>query len=229
MIPNPFAPVTDYNSMRLRIALFTFLATATSLITASLSIPELGQRLHLPPFNDIDSLLKHYPLLIPAALLTLFLYMIKFHDRLSDVLRIRRHFDRKHVIRPLALAAGVDATKLPKSDDFRHKAMKACFYRYASSKKPQIDTHNIEEALGNWAWFWVILESLAVFGISSACVFPFATKSYSFYALLIALIVAAILLPFFWKEAIKYAGAQVREIMDDETRANHVRAFFHAL
>lgn len=103
------------------------------------------------------------------------------------------------------------------------------FYRYASSTDPKIDKHLIYEALDWWSWYWVIVESVAVF-IPNGIALLFADPSWHGWVLLgLCLLVTVIGLPFFRSHCARYARDEVHEILADSNRKNEVLQEFRAL
>ena len=74
--------------------------------------------------------------LIIACVVAILTYTFQFHNLMSDVFGIRRRFDRKHILVPLARLVGVtiDANKYDVIAKNRKSLMRAVFYKYASSK-----------------------------------------------------------------------------------------------
>lgn len=86
-------------------------------------------------------------------------HMFKIHDKISGLLHIREQYD-KHII----IADFLDYFSLKiHLKDLNSKnisqLMSSCFYRYASSTKPEIDEHSIHLALNEWCWFWIALDT----------------------------------------------------------------------
>ena len=110
-----------------------------------------------------------------AFAIALLTHMFQLHDRISDLLGIRRRFDLKSILIPLALLVGVDVSKDKEAKIWgkRDALMRSVFYKYASSRddKPLVDKHDIEQALNAWSWFWVFVEAIIYFTIGMIIAF----------------------------------------------------------
>src|SRR5438105_5864153 len=105
---NPFYAPKDYPEMLNKIGIFTlagalvltwFIAHANTKIGAivlagTLKIPVLG--VELPPF-----------FVAPGFLIALTFRVVRLHDRVSDLLRIRETFDLHEILTPLAQGVGL--------------------------------------------------------------------------------------------------------------------------
>ena len=128
------------------------------------------------PIGKVVGTIPHYDVLnlsgvVIAFVVALLTHMFHFHDRISDVLGIRRRFDLKSILIPLAQRVGsvVTIDKEAKIAQRRDELMHAVFYKYASSRadKPLVDKHDIEHALNAWSWFWVFVEAIFYFGVGA--------------------------------------------------------------
>ena len=230
---NPFGTVSSYRDMLAKIGVFAF-------ISAVLAVSFLRQQV-----PSIDDVLRPYSLSVPIAgvsvplgtLVIAFSWafvcrVIKLHDRVSDLLGIRRKFDVKHVLKPMAAVAGVDLTPrgLAALECQRKRLMNELFYRYTSSGtgRAVIDSHYITMALDQWTWFWVILEAMVTWGLVAA-VLLFSRR---FLAPAIIVIVgggSVLLLSWSWRASIRYARDEIDQILTDEQRKAVVTGQFDAL
>ena len=101
---------------------------------------------------------------LPAAIVALLSRVLKLHDLLADVFRIREDFDVLEILVPLAggVDIPVDVERLSNMRKRRDEIMLQVFYKYASSLKPEIDGQLVRTALDKWTWFWILLESTAI-------------------------------------------------------------------
>jgi hypothetical protein len=170
--------------------------------------------------------------IVIAAAVAILTHMFQFHDRISDVLGIRRRFDRKHILLPLARSVGVHITK-HKEDEIktrRHKLMHAVFYRYASSRdeNPLVDKHDIEHALNAWSWYWVFVEATAYLVVGAIVAWWVGSPDIAKNFLIVmtgTLIIASIQrlrLP-------SYARPQIERIAADPVASAEVKGQFDAL
>jgi hypothetical protein len=166
-----FVPPTNYALVLQKLAGFAF--WETYIITFFLrDIPPIGAAFRsaesygsfglligaLPHSNAFNIL--GFVIALVVALLT---RAVKLHDLISGVFGIRKRFDRKHILFPLATLVGHPLTDCQRKVVIakRHDLMREVFYRYASSRAdaPLVDKHEIEHALDAWSWFWVCIEA----------------------------------------------------------------------
>jgi hypothetical protein len=124
------------------------------------------------PIGKVVGIIPHHGVLNLSGLVIAFIvaaltHMFHFHDLISDVFGIRRRFDRKTILIPLAKRVGSAITKdkEAKIAQRRDELMHSVFYKYASSRanNPLVDKHDIEHALNQWCWFWVLVEAVCYF------------------------------------------------------------------
>ena len=106
------------------------------------------------PLKGIKALYVLIPLVV-----ALFSRVIKLHDLISDLLRIRYVFDTKFILYPLAIGLGIKLTKALKQkiNKNRDKMMYAVFYPYASFRDPKIDRQLVQTSADHWGWYWAFL------------------------------------------------------------------------
>lgn len=93
-------------------------------------------------------------------------YAVQFHDRISDLLRIRQQFDRNYILFPLAVLVGAELspaqinTMIQNRDAF----LRTVFYPYVSSTaaNPLVEKHEIERVMDIWSWYWVLVEAIPI-------------------------------------------------------------------
>lgn len=167
------------------------------------------------------------------ALFVAFLsHLLPLHNRVSDLLGIRKRFDKTYILVPLAKLVGVTLTlvQTQKLIANRHDLMQATFYKYASSraKEPLVDKHDIEHALNAWSWFWVFLEATIFWSIASAIAFAFGGNGLGWSAL--GVVVVAIGAAFAQYPRLKtYARREIATIARDSDAERSVRNIFNAL
>jgi len=164
-----------------------------------------------------------------VAILT---HMFQFHDRISDLLGIRRRFDRKNILIPMAHRVGMTVThaKEIKIAEHRDELMHAVFYRYASSRDetPLVDKHDIEHALSTWSWFWVFVEGV-VYWLVAAVIAWSLRGAHLGWMLAITAAVFAIIAFLQHLRLPAYVRPQIDAILRDPTATVEVRQVFHAL
>ena len=231
-LPNPFLPVTDYQTMRDRIGTCTFFSSLMAVWILRTTVPPIDVLLAQLSFPvDIPYIGKGTFLgyLIPASAAAWVAYSIKLHDQISNVTCIRYWFDTRHIIRPIVTRLGFSNDVSQRLFRNRHRAMSALFYKYASSKSPSIDRHSIEQALDTWSWFWVVLESVLIVGLASLLSMAYSPNVRAQTASAASLLSALVFLPFFWNQAKKYASAQIDLIIRDKSRTIEMRSAVSAL
>lgn len=167
--------------------------------------------------------------LIPLAV-GLISRMLRLHDRISDVLRIRHRFDTRCILFPLAEQAGHELTAKLRRAISRNRvdAMYAVFYPYAGFKDPAIDTQLVRTAADNWGWFWVLTESSFLFG-TTAVILSILGKITHLKICLGILLVQMCLLLVEWLACRRSARRQVAAIVADSSRRADIRAYFASI
>jgi hypothetical protein len=178
----PFFGPKNYSEMLWKIALADFWLSLACTFVARYDpwINGLFSRLeHLPGFKEFATAIKAPEVNIGgfaiALLVLIFSRVTRFHDRISDIFKIRARFDRANILLPLAVMSGAQMTarQVTNLKRDRHPLMRETFYKYASSRSdhPLVDKHDIESALEAWHMYWVALEWLFIlsgFAILSA-------------------------------------------------------------
>ena len=172
------------------------------------------------------------PWLVVAAAgsYTLFVRILKLHDRISDAFQIRRSFDVFHILLPLALGAGVslDPLQVETVIQKRPQLMRAAFYAYATSTNPQIDRHEITMALDQWSWYWACLEGAFAAGVGAIV---FATQAGFRTAFILSVVIAALLTVSrpLYSSCTRHALSQVEAILTDPVRTAAIAREFRAI
>jgi len=188
-------------------------------------IDSISTKADLGFIKNLNALLVVIPLVIG-----LISRMLRLHDELSYLLRIRFLFDTRYILYPLANLTGVTLTKKRKKilDRNRVNAMSNVFYKYASFINPIIDTQLVRTAADNWGWFWSLLESLFLFGLTAFILWLLDNNTYVQVCLIILLIEFCLLLVQ-WFECRKSAERQVEAITSDNDRRTDISAYFSSL
>jgi hypothetical protein len=167
-----------------------------------------------------------------AVIVALLTHMFQFHDRISDVLGIRRRFDHKNILIPLAKRVGsvVTKDKEAKIVQRRDELMRLVFYKYASSRanNPLVDKHDIEHALNAWCWFWVCVEAIFYVGVGAIIAWWLGSRN---LALTFTIVSIALLVIAFAQRARlgRYARPQIDSIAADPTARYEIKNQFDAL
>jgi SAM-dependent methyltransferase len=155
------------------------------------------------PIGRAIRIIPHYDVVNPVGILIAFFVAVlthafQFHDRISDVLGIRRRFDCRSILVPLAQRVGVVVTKDKevKIAENRDELMRAVFYKYASSRDEEalVDKHDIEHALTAWSWFWVPVEAIFYFGVGA--IIAWSVNSRDIALIFVAVSVAGLVFAF---------------------------------
>ena len=101
--------------------------------------------------------------------------------------------------------------------------MSCCFYKYASSTKPEIDEHSIHLALNEWCWYWIALDT-EILLLITGIVFFFSNISYeNFSFVFFTTAIMFVLMRLIYKQCVVYTKAEVREILKDSGRKEKIR------
>lgn len=185
----------------------------------------LGKLLGAVPQSDVLNLFG----LMIAILAALLSHASRLHDRISDLLRIRRQFDVNHILLPLAEGVKSKADKEKVSAN-RDKLMRAVFYRYASSRdeQPLVDKHDIEHALTAWTSLWTCVEGFVWWAMGA-----FVALIFGAWSLFIAFaIIAAVLLALGVARHAslkRFAAPQIDAIVRNCDAAKSIKGEFDAL
>jgi len=110
----------------------------------------------------------------------------------------------------------------------RDDSMYAIVYRYAGFKNPVIDDQLVRTAADNWGWFWVLVESSFLVGLTAAF-FAFRAQWAYTKGLLWVLLVECVLLWIQWRACIRSAKPQVKAILNDQQRFQQIQIYFNNL
>ncbi|MCK4850346.1 MAG: hypothetical protein KAT11_03290 [Phycisphaerae bacterium] len=222
----------DYSEILQRIFCATFasgIVCTFILAKASPSVQEVIDSISIKAnigfINDMKILYVIIPLIIGIVSC-----MLKLHDRISDLFRIRFHFDTKFILFPLAKGTEVILTKdlKEKIGQKRVDAMYAVFYEYASFKKPVIDEQLVRTAADNWGWLWVLVESSFLFGVTAIILGCLRRGNYVLVCLVVIL-VEMVLMLLLWFACKKSAKRQLTAILADSNRKSNIAGYFQSL
>jgi hypothetical protein len=189
------------------------------------------------PIGKIVDLIPDHDVLNPAgfvvaAALAGLSYVFQFHDRISDIIGIRRRFDHDRILIPLAERVGASTTEDKKTKIANHRddLMRAVFYRYTSSRsdKTLVDKHDIEHALGAWSWFWAFVEAVFYFAIGAVVAWWLGSGNLA-WVFAGTSIVSLVLAGAQYSRLGRYARPQIDSIAGDENAAVYVKQQFDAL
>jgi hypothetical protein len=239
LIPHFWSP-TNYAEMLKKLASFLFCEVwiATYFLRQIASVGNLFVSIEsAPPIGDVVSLIPRHEHLNITGIGIAFLvagvsHAFQLHDKISDLFGIRRRFDQRYILLPLADLVGVTLTSeqqialMSQRDEIMHRV----FYKYTSSRShtPLVDKHDIERALDGWCWYWIFIEGMAVAFIASAVslIFRAIFPAVGFAA------VFAILCLFAWLLSFKLrtlARPQIETIAANKHARREIRKVLNAL
>jgi hypothetical protein len=231
---NPFASVDNYAaSMLNKIGVFSFFALLGAIALLRSYLPSLDAILaSLSPEIEVAGIKVGAGTVIPAILLALMSRMFKLHDRLSDLLGIRRRFDQEAILLPMALASGATLSieQVRRLRERRREFMGLVFYKYVSSTKDkaEIDRHAITIALDQWAWYWILLEA-CFFALVTSIVLIIVGHLAPAVWLLLAILTAQGLLLMSRGLSVGFALDEVALVLSERDRREDIARAFRAI
>lgn len=235
-----FSTSKNYAQMLRKLAGFTFLEIY--IITFFLrDTPEIGTAFRsAESYGSIGALIATIPHsnvlnvagFVIAVFISLLSCVVKLHDQISDLIGIRKRFDKNQILLPLAGLVGANPTDRQREaiNGKRDSLMREVFYRYASScaNQPLVDRHDIEHALGAWLWFWMFIEGVIYFAAASIVAWVFSATESGIWFLIV---MAFLLLAAVWQHRRlgRRARLQIEAIASDTKASRAVRTKFDAL
>lgn len=227
----PFDRPSNYNEMLNKIGIFTFLeAVVLAWLVAHFVLPVSAPMAALKLPVKVWSI--EIPLLYvgPGILIALFARIIRLHDKISCVFRVRRTFDIYRVLIPLAGAVGcvVSPAQRKMLQDNRKRAMQKTFYAYASFEDPKISKALVLSAIDIWTWYWILAELLFLLVLAAGVFLSVGAYGPAAYILLM---ISALIILFCSVFAVCGAKAdhQIDEIVSDQGRAEVLKQEFRSL
>lgn len=224
-ILNTIGTPKNYSDMLRKIFVFNLLGSLLLFLVVYWACPTVegfAGRLAIP----ITSLGVNIKLgyIVPPLLFALISRFTKLHDRVSDLVGIRRRFDVDHILVPLAEGVGivVNPPFMKKLREQRVHFMYRVFYEYASSAKPQIDEHLIRMALDRWTWWWVLVELLVAAGLTLVILLVFGAYGTAAW-LGLGTLVGLLLTCSICRTCAKPARLEVEAILADQGRRDRIR------
>ena len=167
----PFDRPSNYDGMLNKIGIFTFLIALALVYWIATVVPGIQRKLDFPNLEAEIFWGMHvkFSYAITAALIALIARVIRLHDKLSDLLRIRATFDLHRILIPLAGAVDypVGLSLRDKLMINRKDAMQRLFYSYASFEEPKIPKALVLAAIESWTWYWILLEGSFLVSIAA--------------------------------------------------------------
>jgi len=167
--------------------------------------------------------------IVPPLTMALLFRIIKLHDRVSDIFRLREFYDWTYVLKPVRdkVNSDLDKVKVLKN---RGLLMSKCLYRYASSRDPSpvVDKHLIEMVLDQLTWYWFVIESSCITFIVFTILIYLQAFEYAlivFYLGLVLILFSKIL----QLSCSKYTKQEVNVILESATRRREIKEQFDAI
>jgi hypothetical protein len=188
-------------------------------------IDSISTKADIGPIKSVKVLYVLIPVLIGVLS-----RMLRLHDKISDIFRIRYLFDTRFLLFPLAEQSGVKLTITLRKKISRERinSMYAVFYPYCGFKKPVIDEQLVRTAADNWGWFWVLIESFALIAVTTVVLIIMHKTDYVLWCLLVLLAELA-LMSMYWVACIKGGGRQVSAVLADRSRKKAIAKYFRSL
>lgn len=224
----PFTAPKDYSEMLNKIGVFTLAGALILTWIASLANADINSALSAGtvkiPIAGIELPLFF---VVPALLIAIGFRVVKLHDRVSDLFRIREDFDLHEILTPLAAGVGIPTTLdlLRAYRTSRDDLMNRVFYRYTGSPAPKIPEHYTTMALDMWTWYWIITE-FEVYGVLGVTVLA-CSGAYRHATLLLAVMWLGLLaLRVLGRTCAGHAHTEVRLILENKTWRDEIGTVF---
>lgn len=231
-LKEPAALTASYSAMLTRILVFVFFWTLLlTWVVAQRSIPcqNFVNYFAVPfKFAGFETLGIGY--FLPAISLASISRMFRIHDRVSDLIGIRRNFDLYHILYPLAEKCGVTVhwQMIPVIETKRKALMGQVFYAYVGYVDPKVDPHLVYNALDNWSWLWVLLE-LSILSLISGVICIAADAYYrGFFLIVLAIMKVVAVCYFYYWQCIPAAQSEIDAIVSSPDRKNDIEKAFLA-
>jgi hypothetical protein len=224
----PFDRPSNYSEMLNKIGTFTFLVALGMTWVVAYFVPEISTFLHSQTAT-VEVLTLKIPLLyvVPAVVIAIIARVIRLHDKLSDLFKIRSYFDVHRILLPLCKVLGIPVDKAftEKLKKHRESAMGKTFYVYASFEDPVISKALVLSAIDRWTWYWVLLEASVILLLGAITLLLFG--AYGGAGLMfILLILAGLLFSTYYNVCGRLADHQIEAIADDGQRVTALRKEF---
>lgn len=224
-----FSSPKDYSEMLKKIATTMFFVSLLVIVVLSHTFVDISLYMEsisfgfIYKFGGFELYISYFYL---PTLFALAENIFKLHDRISDLFHIRFRFDKNVIIAKFLLELQMQDKLNKVNKKNRNQIMYNIFYLYASSTSPKIDRHFIDMALGVWSWYWIILDTVVCFFISSVI---WLTYSFSWKPclVLIGIIIVCLLAMFVIKkfQCSKYALLEIDAILKIKNSRNDIKRY----
>ncbi len=211
-----FEPPKNYPEMLKKIAYTMFFAVIIGMViltnylqSFSEFIKSISFGMQIEAYNIKIYIADLYIPLFFAILENVF----EFHDKVSDLFKIRYKFDKFVIIKNF-----LDQLNMPNkiknvNKNNRKAIMDEIFYKYAGYDKPSIDIHLIYMALHSWSWYWIIIDTMIVAVITGILMLLINFSAIGLFTFVAILFVLFILSCSVKSQCKKYALREVNTIL----------------
>jgi len=225
-----FKTIDNYGAMLNKLATINFFVLVLLLYFLSEQSQELKQTIENYSW-EVPVLSFNIPFgyFLPCLVLAIFGRIIKLHDKISDIFRIRRWYDWTFILKPMMEATSAEVSKKIVIKN-RGSIMFKVFYKYASSRDPHsiVDRHLIEMVMDQLSWYWILLETILY--VFASVIVLFYLESFDQMLTLIyiglALVVFAKIVQL---SCAKYTKQEVSIIIEAASRKREIKEEFDAL
>ncbi len=125
----------SYGEMLQKMLRYNFMGTTVMLFVCNQSAPSVNST--FSHIKELFPLLNYAFYLVLAAFTAWVVHMVKLHDRVSDLLSLRKRFDVDEILVPLARSVGLAVTSETREcfHENRENLMYKVFYKYATTSK----------------------------------------------------------------------------------------------
>ena len=145
-------------------------------------------------------------------------HVFKIHDKVSDLFKIRKTYDKYVIINGLIKKTSANASVKKCNGKMISKLMSKTFYQFASSTDPQIDSHYVTMALNEWCWFWIMLDT-GLLLLALGVIFLVLNWSWiHFLSVILGFLFFCFVLLLIMLQTINYTNKEISAILSDEDR-----------
>lgn len=162
--------------------------------------------------------LLYLPLLVGIAE-----HIFKIHDKISTLVGIRSKYDKNVIAASILKYCEINRDiKTLNSREVKMVLSKA-FYKYVSSTNPVIDQHYINLTLNEWCWYWITLDTLALF-LTTGIIFLVINWSWQNLLIILAICAFLIIIMLLIKTQVKeHTKKEIEVIFSDEKRLTEIQ------
>lgn len=150
-------------------------------------------------------------------------HIFQVHDKISNVLGIRKAYDKNVIAYNIIERLGLKKPSYDFDSKKVDKILTVAFYKYASSTRPEIDSHLILLTLNGWCWFWVILDLAALLFAVGSIFLCLQWSIVNLISLELAIVSLILMLCLILKQIIPLTKQELSEIFSDIKRIETIR------